>query len=284
MNERPSVFVTGVSTGIGHAIAQVFTHRGWRVFGSVRKPEDGDRLHRELGVATLVFDVRDEQGIRAAVEDVRRCLGNAKLGALVNNAGIAIAGPLVLQPASDFIEQLETNLLGPFLVTKAFAPLLGTDRSRTGPPGRIVNISSVGGKVALPFLGAYAASKHGLEGMSESLRRELMLYGIDVIVVAPGSVATPIWDKAQAADLGPYRTSDYADAMQACRNYMIQEGRKGLAPSEIGEVVFKALTSRRPKIRYAVVPGAFRNWILPRLLPKRLVDRIIARATGLLPD
>jgi short-subunit dehydrogenase len=111
-----------------------------------------------------------------------------------------------------------------------------------------------------------------------------MLYGIDVIVVAPGSVATPIWDKAQAADLGPYHTSDYADAMQACRNYMIQEGRKGLAPSEIGEVVFKALTSRRPKIRYAVVPGAFRNWILPRLLPKKLVDRIIARATGLLPD
>ena len=196
----------------------------------------------------------------------------------MNNAGVAIGGPLVLQPASDFIKQLETNL------TKAFAPLLGTDRCRTGPPGRIVNISSVGGKVALPFLGAYAALKHGVEGMSESLRRELMLYGIDVIVVAPGSVATPIWDKAQAADLGPYRTSDYADAVQACRNYMIQEGRKGLAPSEIGEVVFKALTSRRPKIRYAVVPGAFRNWILPRLLPKRMVDRAIARITGLLPD
>jgi len=283
MNERPSVFVTGVSTGIGHAIAQVFTHRGWRVFGSVRKPEDGDRLHRELGVTTLVFDVRDELGIRTAAEDVRRCLGNVKLGALVNNAGIAIAGPLVLQPASDFIKQLETNLLGPFLVTKAFAPLLGTDRSRTGPPGRIVNISSIEGKIALPFLGAYAASKHGLEGMSESLRRELMLYGIDVIVVAPGSVATPIWDKAQAADLAPYHSSDYADAMQACRNY-IQKGRKGLAPSEIGEVVFKALTSRGPKIRYTVLPSVFKNWILPRLLPKRMVDLIIARVTGLFPD
>lgn len=284
MKERSSVVVTGVSTGIGHAIARVFTRRGWRVFGSVRKAQDGDRLHSELGIKTLVFDVTDEQGIRAAAEEVRRCLGNANLGGLVNNAGIAIPGPLLLQPASHFIKQLETNLLGPFLVTKAFAPLLGTDRSRTGPPGRIVNIGSVGGRVALPFLGAYAASKHGLEGMSESLRRELMLYGIDVIVIAPGSVVTPIWDKAEAADLGPYRTSDYGDAMQACRNYMIQEGRKGLAPSEIGEVVFKALASRRPKIRYAVVPGAFRNWILPRLLPKRMVDRAIASAAGLLPD
>jgi hypothetical protein len=161
--------------------------------------------------------------------------------------------------------------------------LLGTDRSRTGPPGRIVNISSVEGKIALPFLGAYAASKHGLEGMSESLRRELMLYGIDVIIVAPGSVATPIWDKAQAADPAPYHSSDYADAMQACRNY-IQKGRKGLAPSEIGEIVFKTLTSREPKIRYTVLPSVFKNWILPRLLPKRMVDRIIARVTGLFPD
>src|SRR6516162_9370393 len=282
MSERQFVLVTGVSTGIGRAVAQAFTRRGWRVFGSVRTSEAGNRVQRELGVMPLVFDVRDEQEIDAAVKEVRRCLGNGKLGGLVNNAGVAIAGPLILQRASDFIKQFETNLLGPFLVTKAFAPLLGTDRSRTGSPGRIVNISSVEGKIALPFLGAYAASKHGLEGMSESLRRELMLYGIDVIVVAPGSVATPIWDKAQAADLAPYHTSDYADAMQACRDY-IQEGRKGLAPSEIGEVVFKALISRRPKVRYAVVPGALRNWILPRLLPKRMVDRVIARATGLLP-
>lgn len=284
MKEISSVVVTGVSTGIGHAIARVFTGRGWKVFGSVRNPQDGDRLHRELGITTLMFDVTDEQGIRAAAEEVRRCLGNAKLRGLVNNAGIAIPGPLLLQPASDFIKQLETNLLGPFLVTKAFAPMLGAERFRTGPPGRIVNISSVGGRIALPFLGAYAASKHGVEGMSESLRRELMLYGIDVIVVAPGSVATPIWEKAQAADLLPDLTSDYADAMQVCRNYMVHERRNGLAPSEIGEVVFKALASRRPKIRYAVVPGAFRNWILPRLLPKRIVDRVIGKAAGLLSD
>jgi len=284
MSERQFVLVTGVSTGIGRAVAQAFTRRGWRVFGSVRTSEAGNRVQRELGVMPLVFDVRDEQEIDAAVKEVRRCLGNGKLGGLVNNAGVAIAGPLILQPASDFIKQFETNLLGPFLVTKAFAPLLGTDRSRTGSPGRIVNISSVEGKIALPFLGAYAASKHGLEGMSESLRRELMLYGIDVIIVAPGSVATPIWEKAEAVDLGPYRNSDYADVMQACRNYMFHKGRKKLAPSDIGELVFKALISRRPKIRYAVVADAFRNWILPRILPKRLVDRAIARAIGLLRD
>ena len=281
MNETASVVVTGVSTGIGRAVAEVFTRRGWRVFGSVRKPEDGNRLHRELGMTPLVFDVADEKAIRAAAGDVRRWLGNATLGGVVNNAGVAVAGPLVLQPTSEFTRQLETNLLGPFLVTKAFAPLLGTDRSRTGRPGRIVNIGSVAGKIAAPFLGAYAASKHGLEGMSESLRRELMPYGIDVIVVAPGSVVTPIWDKAEAADLAPYRGSDYVDAMQTFGSYMIRVGRKGLAASDIGEVVFRAMTSPKPRVRYAVVRNALRDWVLPRLLPKRMVDRAIARATGL---
>ncbi|HXK07690.1 MAG TPA: SDR family oxidoreductase [Verrucomicrobiae bacterium] len=283
MNDGQSVVVTGISTGIGHAIAQVFSRRGWRVFGSVRKPEDGERLRRELGVAPLVFDVTDEQGIHAAAEEVRRSLGNARLGGVVNNAGVAGAAPLILQPAGDFMKQLEINLLGPLLVTQAFAPLLGTERSRTGPPGRIVNISSVGGKFGLPFLGAYAASKHGLEGMSESLRRELMLYGIDVIIVAPGSVATPIWDKAEAGDLGAYGTSDYANAMRAFGNFMIEEGRKGLPPDAVADIVFQAMTSPKPKTRYPVVKGKFKNWILPRLLPSRIVDREIAKGTGLVP-
>ncbi|HTP31533.1 MAG TPA: SDR family oxidoreductase [Candidatus Acidoferrales bacterium] len=283
MNDGQSVVVTGISTGIGHAVAQVFSRRGWRVFGSVRKPEDGERLRRELGVTALVFDVTDEQGIHAAAEEVRRSLGNARLGGVVNNAGVAGAAPLILQPAGDFMKQLEINLLGPFLVTQAFAPLLGTERSRTGPPGRIVNISSVGGKFGLPFLGAYAASKHGLEGMSESLRRELMLYGIDVIIVAPGSVATPIWDKAETGDLGAYGTSDYANAMRAFGNFMIAEGRKGLPPDAVADVVFQALTAPKPKTRYPVVKGKFKNWILPRLLPSRMVDRAIGKGTGLVP-
>ena len=142
---------------------------------------------------------------RAAQPRSARRSRDGRLLGLVNNAGIAVAGPLLEASADDFRQQLEVNLIAPMTVIKAFAPLLGTDRARTGPPGRIVNISSVGGRFAAPFVGLYAASKHGLEGLSQSLRRELMLFGIDVIIVAPGSVATPIWDKAEQIDLAPYR-------------------------------------------------------------------------------
>ena len=165
---------------------------------------------------------------------------------------------------------------------QAFAPLLGTDRGREGAPGRIVNISSVGGKVGLPFLGAYVASKHALEGMSESLRRELMLYGIDVIVIGPGAVATAIWDKAEGGEYGPYRTTDYGTILDRFAEYFITEGRKGLAPEAVGEVVYQALTAAKPKVRYAVVGKKLQDWTLPRLLPKRMVDRLIARQTGIL--
>nr|WP_202895852.1 SDR family NAD(P)-dependent oxidoreductase [Iningainema tapete] len=153
-------------------------------------------------------------------------------------------------------------------------------RSLKGNPGRIVNISSVGGKLAGPFIGAYITSKHGLEGFSDSLRRELMLYGIDVIVVAPGSVATSIWDKAEAFDLSAYKNTDYATAMKNYRDYIIQQGRKGYTPERIGEKIWKALTVHNPSARYAVVPQRLFNWIIPMMLPKRLVDKMIARQLG----
>jgi NAD(P)-dependent dehydrogenase (short-subunit alcohol dehydrogenase family) len=163
---------------------------------------------------------------------------------------------------------------------QAFAPLLGTDARFSGAPGRIVNISSVGGKIGPPFLGAYAAEKHALEGLSESLRRELMLYGIDVIIVGPGSVATPIWDKAETADL-PHGGAEYAEAMTRFKTHMIAGGRKGYRPERVGEVIWIALSSARPSTRYAVVPGKLLNWVLPRLLPSRFVDGLIARQLGL---
>ena len=166
------------------------------------------------------------------------------------------------------------------MVIKAFAPLLGTDRARTGPPGRIVNISSVGGRFAAPFVGLYAASKHGLEGLSQSLRRELMLFGIDVIIVAPGSVATPIWDKAEQIDLAPYQKSPYFEIIKRFRDYMIAEGRKGWSSERLGEVVCEALTAARPKTRYSPVAGRFQNWTLPTTLPARVVDRIVAKTFG----
>lgn len=280
-----SVAVTGVSTGIGWGIAKVMTAKGFRVFGSVRRQADAERLRAELGerFSPLIFDVTDEAAVARGAAQVRAALDGERLWGLVNNAGIAVAGPLLEASAEEFRRQLEVNLIAPLTVIKAFAPLLGTDRALSGPPGRIVNISSVGGRFAAPFVGMYAASKHGLEGLSESLRRELMLFGIDVIIVAPGAVATPIWDKAEQIDPAPYQKSPYFEIIKRFRDYMIADGRKGWSSERLGEVVHQALTAARPKARYSPVAGRFQNWTLPTTLPVRIVDRIIARTFGIRP-
>ena len=284
MAERKSVVVTGASTGIGYAIAAALGKRGIEVFGSVRKQPDGERLQRELGktFTPLVMDVTDDEAVKAAAALVAEKLGRSTLFGLVNNAGIAGGGPLLHQPIEDFRQTLDVNLLGPFRVTQAFARLLGADRARVGKPGRIVQISSVGGKLAFPFLGSYVASKFALEGMSESLRRELLLYGIDVIIVGPGSVKTPMFDKAQQIDLSPYMATDYGPILKGFVEYFINESKKGLPASRIGETVYKALTVSKPHVRYAVVPQRLKNWTLPRALPKRMLDRMIGKQSGLL--
>ncbi len=277
-----SVVVTGVSTGIGWGITKVLIGHGFRVFGSVRKPQDAERLSKEFGgnFVPLLFDVTDETAVQAAAEQVRQQFNGETLLGLVNNAGIAVPGPLVLLAAEDFRHQLEVNLVSVLIVTKAFLPLLGSDRSLRGKPGRIINISSVGGKSGGPFVGAYSASKHGLEGFSESLRRELMLYGIDVIIVGPGSVATPIWDKAEQLDVSPFANTEYGESVRRVQEYMIRNGRNGYPPEKVGEVVRQALTTPKPRVRYAVIPGSSFSRIIQNLLPKRMVDRIIARNLG----
>jgi NAD(P)-dependent dehydrogenase (short-subunit alcohol dehydrogenase family) len=282
MAANRSVVVTGASTGIGWGTVKVLVARGFEVFGSVRKQSDADRLANEFGPGfiPLLMDVTDYAAVAGAAEQVSAALGHRRLAGLVNNAGIAVPGPLLHLPLEEYRRQLEVNLIAPLGVIQAFAPLLGTDRGREGTPGRIVNISSVAGKVGMPFLGAYVASKHALEGMSESLRRELMLYGIDVIVIGPGAVATAIWDKAEGGEYGPYRTTEYGTILDRFSEYFITEGRKGLAPEAVGEVVYQALTAAKPNVRYAVVGKKFQDWFLPRLLPKRMVDRLIGRQTA----
>jgi NAD(P)-dependent dehydrogenase (short-subunit alcohol dehydrogenase family) len=277
-----AVVITGVSSGIGWGTAKVLLHKGYQVFGSVRKQADADRLVTEFGAnfVPLIFDVTDQGAVRHAADQVRVILGGHTLRGLVNNAGVALGGPLMYQPLAEYRSQIEVNLIGPFIVTQAFAPLLGMDRSLAGAAGRIVNISSVGGKFAGPFLGAYHAAKFGLEGFSDTLRRELMLFGIDVVVIGPGGVATAIWDKAEAQDDSAYERTEYATAVKRFRSYMIQQGRTSYAPERIGEVVWHALTVSRPRVRYAVVPHRLTNWIQSTLLPKRLMDRIIARNLG----
>lgn len=278
-----SVVVTGVSTGIGWGTAKVLVKKGFRVFGSVRKQADADRLSKELGpnFVPLIFDVTDEKAVRAGADKVRAALAGETLAGLVNNAGIAVPGPLAHLPIAEFQQQINVNLTGVLIVTQAFLPLLGADKSLKGDKGRIVNISSVGGKNGAPFIGAYAASKHALEGFSESLRRELMLYGIDVIIIGPGAVATPIWDKAGETETSAFEKTDFGPALERVRAYMIGLGKKGLSAERLGKCVHNALTTAKPKVRYAIVPDPLQSWIQGRI-PKRTLDRIIAKRLGLL--
>jgi NAD(P)-dependent dehydrogenase (short-subunit alcohol dehydrogenase family) len=279
-----SVVITGVSSGIGWATAKLLLGRGFRVFGSVRKPADADRLGAEFGAnfMPLLFDVTDEAAVRAAARDVRAALGGETLTGLVNNAGIAVAGPVLELPVDEFRRQMDVNVIGPVIATQAFGPLLGADPSLKGPRGRIVMISSVAGKNGNPLMAAYSASKHATEGLSESLRREMMVFGVDVIIVAPGAVKTPIWSKAEEIDISVYRNSPLFPAMERLRKFVLQLAEKGLPPEKVAEVIADALTSAHPKIRYQITPDPMRH-IMLSILPKRMVDKIIAERLGLLP-
>ena len=279
-----SVVVTGASTGIGFACSKLLLARGFRVFGSVRNPLDAERLRTELGAnfTPLLFDVTDEAAVKAAAGEVRAALGGEALAGLVNNAGIAVAGPVTELPIAEFRRQMEVNVIGPVIATQAFAPLLGADPARSGAAGRIVMISSVAGRNGNPLMAPYSTSKHAVEGLSESLRRELMLFGIDVIIIAPGAVKTPIWAKAEEVDLSAYQSSPFFPALQRIRGFMLHLGKIGLPAETIAERVFEALTAPAPKVRYDIAPDPLRQWIT-RLLPKRTVDRIIAKRLGLTP-
>jgi NAD(P)-dependent dehydrogenase (short-subunit alcohol dehydrogenase family) len=275
--------ITGVSTGIGYACSKVLLTHGFRVFGSVRKRDDATRLQREFGenFEPLLFDVTDESAVRAEASKVAERLGKGILDGLVNNAGVEVAGPLSHLSADQFRYQLEVNLVGPHIVTQAFLPLLGADSSRTGSPGRIVNVSSASGKIASPFLGFYSASKFGLEGLSESLRRELILFGIDVIIIGPGAIVTPIWQKSEAGIGERFRHTPFAEALDRFEQYSLKEGASGFPPEVIGNVVWRALTTMRPKVRYAIVPNRLTNWTIPRLIPMRILDKLVARFMGI---
>jgi len=272
-----TVVITGVSTGIGYAAAKVLLAGGFRVFGSVRSGADAARLKGEFkaGFTPLIFDVTEAPAVHTAAEEVRAALAGETLCGLVNNAGIAVPGPLLHVGLEDFRRQLEVNLTGQLIVTQAFAPLLKGEH-----PGRIVMISSVSGRNAAPFVGPYATTKFGLEGLSESLRRELMVLGIDVIVIAPGAIATPIWDKADAVDITPYAGTPYAAPIAKIKREMLTLGRQGLAPEKVGRLVQRVLTIRSPHVRYTIAPQPLLHFFLGAL-PKRWADRLYASRLGL---
>lgn len=280
-----NIVITGASTGIGYALCKIYLDAGYRVFGSVRKQADADRLQSELGkgIHPMLFDVTHQEDVEAAAAEVKVALKGEGLALLINNAGIATSGPLMLQPLDELRKQFEINVIGLFGVTQAFLPLLGAVKNAPHPPGRIINISSVGGKIAAPFLGAYSGSKHALEGMSESLRRELQLYGIDVIVVGPGAIKTPIWDKPSATDLSIYNGTDFEKSGQRFQKFMLKSGRNGMEADDLAQRILKVSEKKKPKTRYTFAPKKFRDFTFPLLMPKRMVDRAIAKNLGLSP-
>ncbi len=178
--------------------------------------------------------------------------------------------------------QFEVNVIAPIAITQAFFPLLKIEQSQTNRPGRVINISSVGGKVAAPFMGAYAGSKHALEGLSHSLRRELLLHDIDVIIIGPGPVITPIWDKDSAQDLSRYDSTEYRSILEAFQKYFLQVGKNGYSSAKVAEFIRIAFETKHPKARYSIAPNPLINWYLPRFLPARWLDRLIGNQFGLM--
>ena len=280
------VVVTGVSTGIGNATTKELAHNGYHVFGSVRRVGDAVQLSGALGerFTPLVFDVTDVAAIKVAANTVAEAIGDDGLAGLVNNAGVAAgAGPLMHAALDDVRLQFEVNVIGVLAVTQAFLPLLGARREHPVAPGRIVNVSSVGGRVAFPFIGAYAGSKHALEGMSDSLRRELLLYGVDVILIEPAGVRTAIWDKAEEMDITPFLSTDYGEILQKFSRFFIAQGRAGHPPERVAQTIRRALEAKRPKARYPMPTDRIGGWLLPRTLPDRWLDRLVGSRLGLRP-
>lgn len=281
MRER-TVLITGASTGIGRACAQRLDGQGWRVFAGVRKQADAESLEKESSARlnAITLDVTDQATIDAAAKVIDEATGGS-LDALVNNAGITVQGPLEYVPLDDLRHQLEVNLIGQVAVTQAFL------RSLRAARGRIVFMSSIAGRApSLPLLGPYGASKKALEGIAESLRAELLPWGIRISLIEPGAIATPIWEKGDAtfddliASLPDEGRARYADMLQRARRVAMAAGRRGLQPEKVAAVVEKALTSRRPRLRYLVGPDAKARALLEPVIPNAVRDRALGRVLG----
>jgi len=270
-----SILITGASTGIGYEAAKACIARGYQVYGSVRKQADADRLSNELGghYAPLFFDVTDADAVVAEIDRITPELKDRGLHALINNSGIAKGGPIQYQDMEEIAYHFQVNVLGLIRVTKACLSLLGAQKDHPAPPGKIINISSVAGKFAQPFVGSYVSSKHAVEGFSHSLRRELLPYGVQVVIVGPGAVKTPIWDKGIKMD--KYYDTPYGGFLKRFGEAARQGGEDGLSSAYLGKQLADIVDDKRPKLRYTFVKSKLKNWIIPMLLPHRWVDRFV---------
>jgi len=274
-----SVLITGASTGIGRATALRLEADGWRVFAGVRRQEDAAALS-EAGSGRLVpltLDITDAGQIAAAVARVEAEAGG-RLDGLVNNAGVAIPGPLETLAIDDFRRQIEVNMTGQVAVTQALLPAIRAGR------GRIVFISSIGGRVALPLTGAYHAAKFGIEAIGDVFRQELRPWGIPVSIVEPGSIDTPIWERGErtAEEIAtPAREDLYGKAVEGYRKAIRETAERGIPPERVAKAIEHALTSGRPRARYLVGLEAKVTARAKPLIPTRIFDRIVAAKMNL---
>jgi len=283
--ERETVVITGASTGIGYATTGLLAERGYEVVATVRRAEDATRLQEEFGanVHPMLMDVTDPAAIRAMAQATAELVGERGVSGLINNAGITVTGPLMHLPSEELRRQFDVNVFGVMDVTQALLPLMGSDFQLPYPPGRIINVSSVSGHIVYPFLAPYAASKHALEALSDGLRRELMLYGIDVVLMVFGSVRTPIWDKLDEAAVDQYLETDFGPSVEKLLATRVQAGREGMPAGRAAAAILKALETPKPNARYVVVNNTWQGWLVPRLLPTRLFDGAISKQLGLEP-
>ena len=274
-----SVVITGVSSGIGFSGADILCQAGYRVYGSVRKEEAANPLLKKHpnNFIPLIFDVRDEDAIVKAANFVENDMSESDqfLG-LVNNAGVALGGPFKHLDTDTFRKQLEINVLGVVSVTRNFLKLLGAYKGSINP-GKIIMISSVSGHRAYPYMSPYSASKFALEGMSDSLRRELMMYGIDVVLIEPGPVKSEIWSKAPDIDSNPFIGTDYEESLRAFYKEVFGKANDALDTDIIGNAIKSIIENPHPKTRYVYTKDKFKEFTLPGILPDRTLDRIMAK-------
>ena len=278
------VVITGVSTGIGYSSAKILCDSGYRVFGSVRKQEDAEKIISEFGAnfTPLIFDVTDSKGIQENAQIVKaELIPGEALAGLVNNAGVAMGGPINLIDTDVFRKQFEVNFFGLIEVTKTFLPMLGAVKNSM-QQGKIINISSVSGRRAHPFVAPYTASKFAVEAFSDALRREMLLYGVDVILIEPGPIKTAIWDKVPDLDDNEFTGTDYESSLRKFYKMFIEMGKKGFDADIIGNRVKEILQDPSPKTRHVITPNRFINFTLPGILPDRIFDKLVGKGLGLL--
>ena len=279
-----NVVITGVSTGIGYQLCVDLISKDYFVFGSVRKLEDGQRLSKELGsnFLPLYFDINDNEAIEKAALIVEKRLMGGTLSGLFNNAGLAMAGPLLELSILDLKYQFDINVIGLMRVTQVFSGLLGASSQSKGTPGRIVMISSINGKIAMPFLGAYCASKFALEGLSQSLRTELNIYGIKLIVIGPGPIKTPIFDKTISKATRTFKDSPYQEAMNTFLNKFVLKTIKNAMTTEVlSHRIVKIFESTAPKNHYIITKHHFLNYTLPHWLSIDFLNSFFVKTLGL---